>query len=522
MESTWLVLVLAGLLVLSWSLLLWLWVDRRLERTSSQATRAYAESLQAQAEREAESLRKEATLAAREEALRRRQELDEMIRQRLGTIEEQERQLVARMHELSKRESEARALEARLAEQQQEINRKENQLRSLRQEAETLVASQRAKLEELSGLSAEDARRLLVQSLEEEARRECAAAVKKLTEEARESAEDEARKIVTAAIQRCAVDQTIESTVTVLNLPSDEMKGRIIGREGRNIRSLELATGVDIVVDDTPEAIVLSGFDPFRREVARESICRLMQDGRIQPARIEEVVEKVRVDLEAQTLPEGEAVALELGVRSVHPEVLKLLGRLRYRTSYGQNLLDHSREVAYLAGLMAREVGASQALATRAGLLHDVGKALDRSLQGTHLEIGLELLRKFGEAEDVLRAIASHHFDVGFSSLEAQLVQAADAISASRPGARRDVLETYVRRLEKLEQIAQSFEGVSRSYALQAGREVRIIVDAEKVSDEKAVWLSRDIARKVEAELQYPGQIKVVVIREMRAVDYAR
>jgi ribonuclease Y len=300
------------------------------------------------------------------------------------------------------------------------------------------------------------------------------------------------------------------------------MKGRIIGREGRNIRSLELATGVDIVVDDTPEAIVLSGFDPFRREVARESICRLMQDGRIQPARIEEVVEKVRVDLEAQTLPDGEAVALELGVRSVHPEVLKLLGRLRYRTSYGQNLLDHAREVAYLAGLMAREVGASQALATRAGLLHDVGKALDRSLQGTHLEIGLELLRKYGEAEDVLRAIASHHFDVGFSSLEAQLVQAADAISASRPGARRDVLETYVRRLEKLEQIAQSFEGVSRSYALQAGREVRIIVDAEKVSDEKAVWLSRDIARKVEAELQYPGQIKVVVIREMRAVDYAR
>lgn len=522
MGSTLLVLVLGGTLALSWALLLWLWMDRRLARATSEAVQVHAEGIRAQAEREAESLRKEAALAAREEALLRRQELDEIVRQRLDVLEERERHLVAREQELSKRESEARAVEARLAEQQQEFNRKENALRSLRQEAETLVTSQRSKLEEMSGLTAEEARRLLVQSLEEQARQECAAAVKKLAEEARESAEAEARKIVTAAIQRCAVDQTIDSTVTVLNLPSDEMKGRIIGREGRNIRALELATGVDIVVDDTPEAIVLSGFDPFRREVARESICRLMQDGRIQPARIEEVVEKVGVELEAQTLHDGEAVALELGVRNVHPELLKLLGRLRYRTSYGQNLLGHSREVAYLAGLMAREVQASQALATRAGLLHDIGKAVDRSLQGTHLEIGLELLRQHGEAEDVIRAIQSHHFDVEFSSLEAQLVQAADAISASRPGARRDALETYVRRLEKLERIAQSFEGVSRSYALQAGREVRIIVEAEKVSDEKAVWLSRDIARKVEAELQYPGQIKVVVIREMRAVDYAR
>jgi ribonuclease Y len=511
MGSTLPVIVLGGLLVLSLSLLLWLWADRRLARTTSRAARACAESLQ-----------KEAALVAREEALRRRQEFDDLIRQRLDMIEEQERRLAARAQELSKRGVEARALEARLDEQQQEFNRNENQLRALRQEAETLAVRQRAKLEEISGMTAEEAHRLLVQSLEEEARQECASAVKKLAEEAREHAEEEARKIVTAAIQRCAVDQTIESTVTVLNLPSDEMKGRIIGREGRNIRALELATGVDIVVDDTPEAVVLSGFDPFRREVARQSISRLMQDGRIQPARIEEVVEKVRVELEAQTLQDGEAVALELGVRSVHPELLKLLGRLRYRTSYGQNLLDHSREVAYLAGLMAREVGASQTLATRAGLLHDIGKAADRNLQGTHLEIGLGLLRKHGEAEEVLRAVESHHFDVGFSSLEAQLVQAADAISASRPGARRDVLETYVRRLEKLEQIAQSFAGVSRSFALQAGREVRIIVDAEKISDERAVWLSRDIARKIEAELQYPGQIKVVVIREMRAVDFAR
>jgi ribonuclease Y len=522
MVLTLLVVVLGVLLAISASLLVWLWMERRSARRTAGTTRQQAEDIQAQAQREAESLRKEAALAAREEALRRRQELDDEVRRRLGSVEERERQLTVREQELSRREGEARMLETRLAEQQRELGGRESQLLSLRQEAEELIASQRRRLEEISALSAEEARRLLVQSLEEEARQECAATVKRMAEEARERAEDEGRKIVTAAIQRCAVDQTIESTVTVLNLPSDEMKGRIIGREGRNIRALELATGVDIVVDDTPEAVVLSGFDPFRRAVAREAICRLMQDGRIQPARIEEVVEKVKAELEAQTLREGEAVALELEVRNVHPELLRLLGRLKYRTSYGQNLLDHSREVAYLAGLMAREVQARQAVATRAGLLHDIGKALDRSLQGTHVEIGLELLRKHGEAEEVIRAVAAHHFETEFASLEAQLVQAADAISASRPGARRDVLETYVRRLAKLEQIAQSFEGVTKSYALQAGREVRIIVDAEKVSDEKAVWLSRDIARKVEAELQYPGQIKVVVIREMRAVDYAR
>jgi ribonuclease Y len=510
------------MLVLALSFLVWLWVDRRLAETSAVAARAHAESVLAQAEREAENLRKEATLAVREEALRRRQELDEEVRRRLAKIEEREQGFAALEQELAKRERQLRPLQARLAEQQKELSQKEEQLQKLCQEAEALAASQRSKLEEISGLTAEEARRRLIQSLEEDARQQCAAAVKRLTEEARESAEEEARRIVTGAIQRCAVDQTIESTVTVVSLPSDEMKGRIIGREGRNIRALELATGVDIIVDDTPEAVVISGFDPFRRELARESISQLLRDGRIQPGRIEEVVEKVRVELESRTLRDGEAVALELGVQNVHPELLRLLGRLRYRTSYGQNLLDHSREVAYLAGLMAREVQAAQTVATRAGLLHDVGKAVDRSLQGTHVQIGLELLRKYSESAEVIRAIEAHHFDVEFSSLEGQLVQAADAISASRPGARRDVLETYVRRLEKLEQIAQSFDGVSRCFALQAGREVRIIVDAEKISDEKAIWLSRDIARKIEAEVQYPGQIKVVVIRETRAVDFAR
>lgn len=522
MGLTWLVLLLGALLALAVGLLAWLLVERRAARACIAAARARAEDILAQTHREAESFRKEAAIAAREEALRRRQELDDETRRRLEQFAERERSYSTRDQELLKRESAVRALEGHLAEQRNELSQKERQIQARWQEAEALAASRKRMLEEISGLTAEEARRILSQDLEEEARQECALEVQRLADEARERAEEEARNTITSAIQRCAVDQTIESTVTVVNLPSDDMKGRIIGREGRNIRALELATGVDIVVDDTPEAIVVSGFDPFRREVARESICRLLKDGRIQPARIEEVVEKVRAELEARTLRDGETVALELGVQNLHPELLRLLGRMRYRTSYGQNLLDHSREVAYLAGFMALELGARQALAIRAGLLHDIGKAVDRSLPGTHLEIGLELLRKYGETEEVVRAVAAHHFDVEFTSLESHLVQAADAVSASRPGARRDVLETYIRRLEKLEQIAQSFEGVTKSYALQAGREVRIIVDAEKMSDEKAIWLSRDIARKVEAELQYPGQIKVVVIREMRAVDYAR
>ncbi len=522
MDITWLVPVLGTLLTVATGLVVWLLVERRLARSPLSAAQAQAETMLTQARQEAETLRKEAALEAREDTLRRREELDEEARRRLGQLVDGEKAFTRREEELRQRENQGCILEGRLAEQQRELARRESRVREQLQEAEALVVDRKRMLEAVSGLTAEEARRMLMQSLEEEARQECAALIKRLAEEARDQAEEEARSIITSAIQRCAVDQTIESTVTVVNLPSDEMKGKVIGREGRNIRALEMATGVDIVIDDTPEAIILSGFDPFRREVGRESICRLLKDGRIQPARIEEVVEKVRRELEARTLHDGEAVALELGVRNLHPELLHLLGRMKYRTSFGQSLLDHSREVAYLAGMMAREVGARQALATRAGLLHDLGKAVDRSLEGTHLQIGLELMRKYGEPEEVVRAVEAHHFDVVCSSLEAQLVQAADAISASRPGARRDTLETYVRRLEKLEQIAQSFEGVSRSYAVQAGREVRIIVDAEKVSDDRAVWLSRDIARKVEAEVQYPGQIKVVVIREMRAVDFAR
>jgi ribonuclease Y len=310
--------------------------------------------------------------------------------------------------------------------------------------------------------------------------------------------------------------------VSVVDLPRDDLKGRIIGREGRNIRALELATGVDLIVDDTPGAIILSGFDPYRREVARRVIERLIADGRIHPARIEEVVEKVRAEMEDAIRADGEAAAFELGMHDLHPDVLRMMGRLQFRTSYGQNVLHHSREVAFLAGVMAREVGLDAAVAVRAAFLHDIGKAIDRDIQGTHLELGLDFLKKHGESEPVLQAVAAHHMDIDWPSLEAMIVQAADAISAARPGARRDILESYVKRLEKLEGIADSFKGVSKSFALQAGREIRIMVESEKITDEEAVWLSKDIARRIENELEYPGQIKVTVIRETRAVEYAK
>jgi ribonuclease Y len=346
--------------------------------------------------------------------------------------------------------------------------------------------------------------------------------VKRLDAEARETAVAKARQYITEAIQRGAAEHAVETTVSVVDLPSDDLKGRIIGREGRNIRALEIATGVDLIVDDTPGAIILSGFDPFRRAIAKQAIERLIEDGRIHPARIEEIVEKVRTELEEEVRREGEAAAFELGLHDIHPDVLRLMGRLKYRTSYGQNVLAHSKEVAFLAGIMARELGLQSQVAVRAAFLHDVGKAIDREMQGTHLEIGLDFLRKHGEQKPVLDAVAAHHMDIDWPSLEAMIVQAADAISAARPGARRDILESYVKRLEKLEGIADSFKGVSKAFALQAGREIRIMVESERISDEEAVWLSKDIARRIENELEYPGQIKVTVIRETRAVEYAK
>jgi ribonuclease Y len=486
-------------------------------RAEEQASRVLRE-----AEREAETRRKEALLDAKERAHELRLEAEQYARdqrQQITGIEQiltrREAALTEQLAQLERSETELRRRIGAVAEREQSAE-------AASRRYEELVAHQRHELERVSGLTGDEAREQLLRQMEGDARRDAANLVKRLEAEAREQAAGTARSIITQAIQRSAAEHTIETTVSVVDLPSDDLKGRIIGREGRNIRALELATGVDLIVDDTPGAIILSGFDPYRREVARRVIERLIADGRIHPARIEEVVEKVNVEMEDAVRKDGEAAAFELGLHDLHPEVLRLMGRLRFRTSYGQNILHHSREVAYLAGIMARELGLDASVTVRAAFLHDIGKAIDRDIQGTHLELGLDFLKKHGEPEPVLQAVAAHHMDIDWPSLEAMIVQAADAISAARPGARRDILESYIKRLEKLEGIADSFKGVSKSFALQAGREIRIMVESERVTDEEAIWLSKDIARRIENELEYPGHIKVTVIRETRAVDYAK
>jgi len=500
----------------------WLVSARRSMGASADRARAEADQITRQAEREAETLRKEAALEARERA-------HELASTAEAAARVRQQEIVNLEHSLADK---TRALADRLAatdRMERELRGREQAARDLEQAAaaavarsEQLVSERQRELQRVAGLSADEAREMLLRQLEADVRRSAANLVKRLETEARETAAARAQEIIADAIQRSAAEHAIETTVSVVDLPSDDMKGRIIGREGRNIRALETATGVELIVDDTPGAIILSSFDPFRREVARQAIERLIADGRIHPARIEEVVEKVKAEMEETVRREGEAAAFELGLYDLHPEVLRLMGRLKFRTSYGQNVLSHSKEVAFLAGIMAKELGLNSPVAARAAFLHDIGKAIDRDLQGTHLELGLELLRKHGETEPVLLAVAAHHMDIDWPSLEAMIVQAADAISAARPGARRDILESYVKRLEKLEGIADSFHGVSKAFALQAGREIRIVVESETVSDEETVWLSKDIARRIENELEYPGQIKVTVIRETRAVDYAR
>ena len=485
------------------------------------AQRAAAAERQ-QAQREADTLRKEAVLEARETAHTLASEAERQARARRDEIVGLEQSLADRTRALADRLAAVEAVERDLAAREAAAADVRARAEAAAARADQLVAERQRELQRVSGLSAEEARDLLIKQIESDARRDAANLVKRLDAEARETAGERARQIITDAIQRSAAEHAIETTVSVVDLPSDDMKGRIIGREGRNIRALETATGVELIIDDTPGAIILSSFDPLRREIARQAIERLIADGRIHPARIEEVVEKVRTEVDSAVRRDGEAAAFELGLYDLHPEVVSLMGRLKFRTSYGQNVLNHSREVAFLAGIMAKELGLDAHVATRAAFLHDIGKAIDRDLQGTHLELGLDFLRKHGESEPVLQAVAAHHMDIDWPSLEAMIVQAADAISAARPGARREILESYVKRLEKLESIADSFNGVSRAFALQAGREIRIVVESERVSDEEAVWLSKDIARRIENELEYPGQIKVTVIRETRAVEYAR
>jgi len=503
-------------------LFVWLANRKRLARETIGRAEELAARLAKDAERDAETKKKEALLEAKERAHEMLVDAERQARERRQQLSALEQTLTRRDEKLTERLGAIEQRDKEMRAQEQALGKRERATSEAAAKYERLVADQQRELQRVAGLTADEARETLIKQMEADARRDAANLVKRLDAEARETAAQRARQLITEAIQRSAAEHTTETTVSVVDLPSDDLKGRIIGREGRNIRALEIATGVDLIVDDTPGAIILSGFDPYRREIAKLAIERLIADGRIHPARIEEVVEKVKAELDEEVRKQGEAAAFELGLHDLHPEVLRLMGRLRYRTSYGQNVLNHSKEVAFLAGTMARELGLQANVAVRAAFLHDIGKAIDREMQGTHLEIGLDFLRKHGEQPAVLDAVAAHHMDIDWPSLEAMIVQAADAISAARPGARRDILESYVKRLEKLEGIADSFKGVSKAFALQAGREIRIMVESERITDEEAVWLSKDIARRIENELEYPGQIKVTVIRETRAVESAK
>ncbi len=465
--------------------------------------------------KEAENRKKEEIFKAKEEIMNSRKELDDEIKERRSEVQLQERRILQKEENL---ENKLEQLE------QREINlqKKDNEIESKRTEIEEIIKREQEELQRISRLSVEEAKQYLLSEVEKSIVTEKAEVIRRLDEEAKEKAQKNAKEIIGYAIQKCAADHTSETTVSIVSLPSDEMKGRIIGREGRNIKTLETLTGIDLIIDDTPEAVVISGFDPLRREVAKIALEKLIDDGRIHPAKIEEMVEKAKEEVSAIIKEEGERAVMETGVIGLHPDLVKLIGKLKYRTSYGQNVLNHSIEVSNLARIMADELGLDTKVARRAGLLHDIGKALDHDMEGTHVEIGVEILKKYKENPVVINAVEAHHEDVEPQSIEAVLIQAADAISASRPGARRETLENYIKRLQNLEGIADSFDGVEKSFAIQAGREIRVLVKPEKISDDQMVVLSRDIARKIEDEMEYPGQIKVNVIRESRVVDYAK
>ena len=467
------------------------------------------------ANKEAENRRKEEIYKAQEEIMSSRKELDQEIRERRGEVQRQENRLIQKEENL---ENKINMLERK--EKDLQLKMEQNEVKN--RELDELKEKGMEELQRISRLSQEEAKKWLLSEMEKQITVEKANLLKEMEQKAKETADKSAKEIIGYAIQKCAADHTSETTVSIVSLPNDDMKGRIIGREGRNIKTLETLTGIDLIIDDTPEAVVISGFDPLRREIAKMALEKLINDGRIHPAKIEEMVEKSREELEQTIKEEGERAAMEAGVVGLHPDIIKLLGKLKYRTSYGQNVLNHSVEVSNLARIMAEELGLDPKVARRAGLLHDIGKALDHDMEGTHVEIGVDILRKYKENEIVINAVEAHHGDVEPQTIEAILVQAADAISASRPGARRETLEAYIKRLQQLEEIADSFEGVDKSFAIQAGREIRIIVKPDKITDSEMTLMARDIAKKVEGEMDYPGQIKVNVIRESRVVDYAK
>ncbi len=474
-----------------------------------------AKRLLENANKEAENRKKEEIFKAKKEILQARNELDKEIKERRGEVALQEKRIIQKEEALERRND---SFERR----EKDLERKHQELDNQKTTLDEVFNRQMAELQRISGLSKEEAKKQILEELDKQISSEKAALIREWEAKAKEDAIKNAREIIGFAIQKCAADHTSETTVSVVALPNDDMKGRIIGREGRNIKALETLTGIDLIIDDTPEAVILSGFDPLRREVAKIALEKLIEDGRIHPAKIEEMVEKAKEEVEASIKAEGERAMLETGVNNLPPDLVKLIGKLKYRTSYGQNVLNHSIEVSNLARIMAEEIGADPKIARRAGLLHDIGKALDHDMEGTHVEIGVEVLRKFKENEPIINAVQAHHGDVEPKTIEAVLVQAADAISASRPGARRETLETYIKRLEKLEEIADSFEGVEKSFAIQAGREVRLVVKPDKISDDEMVIMARNVAKKVEDEMEYPGQIKINIIRETRAIEYAK